>query len=461
MKRRLISIMMATSIVASLLAGCGSSDTASRASATDTTENKQESDSTAQAESTAETVANPVELTFIFADGDEGAKASINAIVNDFNDQHENITVTVEPGNGGTYSEFLKTKDSVGEFPDVMEMRDTATYVRADKLAPLSDEIVSLFTSAISFGGKVYTAPMSANNTMGVVYNKAYFDANGLTEPKTYDDFIALCEKIKELGDMDPLVVGGGDLWHMGFIFDKAYKDTTMSDDTEFIAKCYEGKASFLDDTFKNSFVEMQEIMQYAQEGWGSTADAQITTFLVNDMAAMIYSGTHMFSTIEEADPDFEYGWFPVPSPDGKLRMVGGGSVTGLAISKESAADPDKLAASEEFIKFFFAPENYGKYCETLNFTPTTVAEPVMQMSDVYQEVLDAVASADTVGPMWNGEADTKELPPDFRNFVYKELIEYLQGTVSLDDACAEIQKTWDVSIQSFNPVTGVGLGTE
>jgi raffinose/stachyose/melibiose transport system substrate-binding protein len=461
MKRRLISIMMATSIVASLLAGCGSSDVAQQASATDTTEKVQENDSASQAEGTAEAVADPVELTFIFADGDEGAKASINAIVNDFNDQHENITVTVEPGNGGTYSEFLKTKDSVGEFPDVMEMRDTATYVRADKLAPLSDEIVSLFTSAISFGGKVYTAPMSANNTMGVVYNKAYFDANGLTEPKTYDDFIALCEKIKELGDMDPLVVGGGDLWHMGFIFDKAYKDTTMSDDTEFIAKCYEGKASFLDDTFKNSFLEMQEIMQYAQEGWGSTADAQITTFLVNDMAAMIYSGTHMFSTIEEADPDFEYGWFPVPSPDGKLRMVGGGSVTGLAISKESAADPDKLAASEEFIKFFFAPENYGKYCETLNFTPTTVAEPVMQMSDVYQEVLDAVASADTVGPMWNGEADTKELPPDFRNFVYKELIEYLQGTVSLDDACSEIQKTWDVSIQSFNPVTGVGLGTE
>jgi raffinose/stachyose/melibiose transport system substrate-binding protein len=201
--------------------------------------------------------------------------------------------------------------------------------------------------------------------------------------------------------------------------------------------------------------------MQYAQDGWASTADAQITTFLVNNMSAMIYSGTHMFSTIEEADPDFAYGWFPVPSPDGKERIVGGGNANGLAISAEAAKDSNKLAAAEAFIKFFFRPDNFGKYCGTLNFAPTPVAEPEMNVSAVYQEVLDAVAEADTVGPMWNGEADTKELPPDFRNFVYKELVEYLQGSVDLDAACQEIQKTWDVSVTSFNPVKGIGLEAE
>ncbi len=68
----------------------------------------------------------PTELTFIFADGDDGAKQSMNTIVDKFNDTYENITVTIEPGNGGAYSEFIKTKDSVGEFTDVMEMRGTA-----------------------------------------------------------------------------------------------------------------------------------------------------------------------------------------------------------------------------------------------------------------------------------------------------------------------------------------------
>jgi len=456
MKKRFLATVLAATMTLGVLTGCG--NTQETASNDVTTEPSVEEEEQVDE---GIVVTEPTEISFIFADGDEGAKESITSIVEAFNQQYENITVTIDPGNGGTYSEFLKTKDSVGEFPDIMEMRDTAIYVRAGKLAPLSDNIISLFTSTISFGGKVYTAPMNANNTLGVVYNKAYFDEHGLTEPASYDEFIELCEKIKELGDMTPLVVGGADLWHMGFLFDKAYKDQVMSVNTEFIADCYDGKDNFNEECFKKTFEEMAQIMQYAQDGWASTADAQITTFLVNNMSAMIYSGTHMFSTIEEADPDFAYGWFPVPSPDGKERIVGGGNSNGLAISAEAAKDPNKLAAAEAFIEFFFRPDNFGKYCETLNFAPTTVAEPQMNVSDVYQEVLDAVAAADTVGPMWNGEADTKELPPDFRNFVYKELVEYLQGSVDLDSACQEIQKTWDVSVASFNPVKGIGMDTE
>ena len=71
---------------------------------------------------------------------------------------YPDITVTIEPGNGGAYSEFLKTKDSVGEFPDVMEMRDTAVYVRAGKLEPLPDDIVNLFKTTTAFAGKVKEA---------------------------------------------------------------------------------------------------------------------------------------------------------------------------------------------------------------------------------------------------------------------------------------------------------------
>ena len=223
-------------------------------------------------------VTEPTELTYIFADGDEGAKASMNEIVEKFNETYPDITVTIEPGNGGAYSEFIKTKDSVGEFPDVMEMRDTAMYVRAGKLEPLPDDIVALFRTTTEFDGKVYTAPLGGENTNGIIYNKAYFDENGWTEPATYDEFITLCQNIKDKGDMAPLVVGGQDIWHMGFWFHKAYNDQVLSKDADFIKHCYEGTKDFSDETFKATFEELQTIMQYAQEGWVSTPDAQITT---------------------------------------------------------------------------------------------------------------------------------------------------------------------------------------
>ena len=95
-----------------LLAGCGSKDSSGGASqapaagteakteAAKTEAAKTESD-TAAAGTDASVVTEPTELIFIFADGDEGAKASMNEIVNRFNETYQDITVKIQPGNGG------------------------------------------------------------------------------------------------------------------------------------------------------------------------------------------------------------------------------------------------------------------------------------------------------------------------------------------------------------------------
>lgn len=459
-KRRLVSMTLCAAMAGTMLAGCGGSGTTDATTAT-TAAPGTEAATTVAASTAGGTdaaadsiVTEPTELIYIFADGDEGAKASMNEIVKRFNETYPDITVKIEPGNGGAYSEFLKTKESVGEFPDVMEMRDTAVYQRAGMLEPLSDEIVSLFKTTTEFDGNTYTAPLAGENTQGIIYNKTYFDENGLTEPKTYDEFIALCQTIKDKGDMAPLVIGGQDIWHMGFWFYKAYNDQVMSQDVDFIKHCYEGTKDFSDPAITATFEELQEIFQYAQDGWVSTPDAQITTFLVSDMAAMMYSGTHMFSQIEDADPNFEMGWFAVPSPDGKTRLVGGGGAGGLAISAESAKDANKKAAAEEFIKFFYAPENYVVYCDKLNAIPSTVETPATNASPVLQEVIEATANADDLSVMWNGRIGENELPPDFRNFMYKTTVEIIQGQRDIPSACEELNKTWKVAMENFNPLT-------
>ena len=455
MKKRALVMLLSVVTAMSMLAGCGGTQNQEEKKADEGSSAKEDAGAEASGESI---VTEPTELTFVFADGDEGAKEVMNNTVEKFNETYPDITVTIEPGNGGAYSEFLKTKDSVGEFPDIMEMRDTAMYVRAGKLEPLSEDITSLFASPMEFDGKVYTASMAAENTNGIIYNKKYFEDNGFEEPTTYDEFLELCQAIQEKGDMDPLVVGGQDIWHMGFWFHKAYNDQVLSKDSDFIKHCYEGSKDFSDESIKATFEELQEIMQYAQDGWTSTPDAQITTFLVSDMAAMMYSGTHMFGQIASADPEFEMGWFPIPSPDGKTRLVGGSGIGGLAISAESAKNPNKKAAAEAFIKFFFDPANYKGFCERMSSIPTTADKPELDVMPVFQEVIDATENADDLAPMWNGRTGENELPPDFRNFTYKTLVEVLQGTRDIDSACEEMNKTWKTAMESFNPVTGVGI---
>jgi len=404
----------------------------------------------------AEPLEEDIELTFIFADGDVGAKDAMNEIVSRFNDAHDHITVTVIPGIGGSYAEFLMTQQSVGEFPDILELPDVAAYVRAGMVSPLPPEIVNLFSSLPEFDGNVYAAPLAAANTFGVIYNRAYFEANGLEVPTTHDEFFQLLEAIDALGDMSPLVVGGADLWHMGFLFQQAYFNNVVSQNPDFIRDAYLGEVDFADQMIADTFTEFSRFLDFAQDGWSSTSDAQITTFLVNEMSAMAYSGTHLFNSVIDADPDFDFGWFPITGPDGQLRLTGGPGGPGLAISAEAAEDDNRRMAAETFIQFFFAPENYRIYLEALGFLPSTIAQPELTVSPVLQQVIDANNAADLQNVMWNAEVTDRALPPGFRDLVYKVLVEYVQGTRSFQEAANEMNEVWEVSIRTFNPVEGI-----
>lgn len=171
----------------------------------------------------------------------------------------------------------------------------------------------------------------------------------------------------------------------------------------------------------------------------------------------MMYTGRHILCKLEQQELDFELGGFSIPSPDGKLRLVSGPSADGLAISAKAAQDPDKKAAAEEFLRFFFAKENYRYYCEALDILPTTVDAPDIQYSSVGQELLEDLACADITGPMWNAEIGAKELPSDFRNAVYETVVEVLQGSIDIETACTQINSVWQRSTQNFNPISGVG----
>ncbi len=63
----------------------------------------------------------------------------------------------------------------------------------------ISDFITGYYEEGKQFGdGKMYTLPLS-KSTEVLYYNKTFFDANGLTPPKTWDEMEALCAKIKQI----------------------------------------------------------------------------------------------------------------------------------------------------------------------------------------------------------------------------------------------------------------------
>jgi len=253
-------------------------------------------------------------LTFsiVYADGDRAHKQGITTIISDFERSHPNISISaINETWTGSYAGFLKMKEAVGELPDLIEMRDTQLFADADLLQELPEDLIALFNTTFDVNGAIYTAPLEATAPQGIIYNKKILRQAGMAvPPKSMDEFLQYCEKIKGMG-IDPIVVGGKDLWHMGFWINKFLIDEVYIHNPDWNSDRSAGKVSWTDPGPTNAITELKLLWDngYVAPGFLVTADNQTVSMLLSGEVAMLYSGPWMFSQISSADPTFEYGF--------------------------------------------------------------------------------------------------------------------------------------------------------
>jgi len=288
----------------------------------------------------------------------------------------------------------------------------------------------------------VYTAPIVGNSPNGIIYSKkAYADAGIAELPKTYDEFLAVQEKLKASG-ISPIVVGGKDIWHMGFWANYFLINGVYAGDPDWNSKRTAKTASFTEPVMVQSIEDYKHLFQnYVDKGWLSTADNQTASMLVTGKAAQLYSGPWMFSQIAEADPSFEFGFYAIPNREGKLYINGLPTLQGWALSAKAAEDPAKVEAMTTFLKFFFEKENYTKFLQGFNGIPTT-AEPITyeaseQMQEVLRLIQDPAVEKRMMINNWYGD---NAIPTQFRNWFYK----LLQDLVVKDGDVVEYMKQAD-----------------
>ncbi|QJD84198.1 ABC transporter substrate-binding protein [Cohnella herbarum] len=364
-----------------------------------------------------------VKLTIGYATGDPAGKKAISDTIAAFTTANPNIKIVdTSEGTTSSYLDWLKTKDAVGEFPDIVEMRDTKVFADAGKIAELPANLVELFSTLPEVDGKKYNAPITLNAPQGIIYSKkAYADAGVTDLPKTYDEFLAIQEKLKTSG-ITPIVVGGKDIFHMGFWLNKFLIDQVYAVDPDWNSKRTAKTVSFTDANVVSAMSDYKELFsKYVDKGWLSTADNQTASILVSGKAAQLFSGPWMFTQIKEADPSFEFGFYALPDRQGKISVIGLPSPAGWSLSAEAAKDADKVEAFNAFIRFFFAQEQYSKFLEVSNGIPSTKEPVSYKATEQMQTVLDIMADPSITKSLainnWWGE---NLIPPQFRNWYYK-----------------------------------------
>jgi raffinose/stachyose/melibiose transport system substrate-binding protein len=393
---------------------------------------------------TAAPAKKEVSFSIIYAIGDPAGKQAMADAVDAFTKANPHIKIqNFSDGGASSYLDFLKTKDAVNEFPDLVEMRDTQLFADAGKLAELPAELHGLFESLPVVNGKYYTAPIAGTAPQGMIYSKKLYAEAGIqSEPKTYAEFLDAMEKLKAKG-VSPIAFGGKDIFHWGFWVNKFLIDEVFIKDQDWNSKRTKGQASFTDEGPLKAMQLFSDLFKkgYIDPGFNSTADNQIVSLLVSGKAAGFYSGPWMFGQIQQADPKFEFGFYPVPDEKGKFNVSGLPTQQGWAMSAVAAKDPDKAGAITEFIKFFFSKEQYTKYLKMGNAIPTTKEKVTYEASPQMKEVLDLMADPKTGKAMQiNAYWGENQIPPQFRNWFYK----LLQEAVTKGDFSVEYMKRAD-----------------
>lgn len=447
MYKKSVTALSATLLAATaILSACGSNNDASN------TANNANNTAATNAPAATTDAKKEVQFSIGYASGDPATKEAIAEAVKAFMEANPNVKIKdISETSSAAYLDWLKTKDAVGEFPDLVEIRDTQVFADAGKIVELPADLAELFDNPPQVDGKVWNAPMSVNVPQGIIYSKkAYADA-GITElPKTYDEFLAIQEKLKASG-ITPLVVGGKDIFHMGFWVNKFLIDDVYSKDPDWNAKRTAKTVSFTDANVVQAMTDFKDLFtNYVDKGWLSTGDNQTASILVAGKAAQLYSGTWMFTQIQEADPSFEFGFYAIPDREGKVNVIGLPSPAGWSLSAEAAKDADKTEAIKDFIRFFFAPEQYAKYLASINAIPSTKEKVTYETGEQMQVALDLIADPNVTKSLainnWWGD---NLIPPQFRNWFYKLLQDLVVKDEKVSDYMKQADTEYDAQVKA------------
>jgi len=196
--------------------------------------------------------------------------------------------VPVAGGGGDPAMTALKAMVAAGNMPTASQMLGYTAldYAAAGKMGDITelakaegwDKVVPAALQKFAiYDGKWVAVPVNVHSVNWLWINKAVFDKIGGTEPKTFDDFIALLDKAKAAG-VTPLALGGQD-WQEATMFDSVVLSTGGP---EFYKKAFNDldEASLKSDTMKKSFDNLAKLKAYIDPNF-SGRDWNLTTAMV------------------------------------------------------------------------------------------------------------------------------------------------------------------------------------
>jgi raffinose/stachyose/melibiose transport system substrate-binding protein len=384
-------------------------------------------------------------LTVLVWDSFGEQAASIDQLIATFNEQNPDIQVTREEQATASMRDIIRTSLDADAGPDVLYY-DTGpgfagVLARAGLLLELDDayaqygwteRILPIAKERTTFDGKTYGIG-NAVECVGMFYNQRIFEEQGLSEPKTHDDVLAICETLKS-AEFYPIAFGNQGKWAAGHNF-SVFSGNVAG--VEKLASAISAETPWNDPDFVRaiqlSMVDLNEAAYYNPDVNAISYDDANLLFY-SGQAAMHLTGTWMIGSYTNPDtmPD-PVGFFFYPAIDSKPIAPPAGLGSGYFVSKK-AKSPE---AALKFLDFLFSEEAAAVWLEQMAIIPPLqIDASKYNISELLAFTMQQLQqNADAMG--FNIDVLT---PDNFNTMMFDGFQEVLNGTKSAEQQADDLE---------------------
>ncbi len=373
-----------------------------------------------------------------------GEAAALNVLKDDLGGQNIGwVDMPVAGGGGEAAMTTLRARVTAGDAPTAVQMLgyDILDWAAEKALANLDgvaaeegwDAVVPAALQAFAkYDGHWISAPVNVHSTNWVWANKAILDELGLAQPKTWDDFVAAMQAVKDSGRT--ALGHGGQAWQEATMFDGVVLSVGG---VEFYRKAFVDldAAALGSEQMKEVFDRMATLRSFVDDNFSGRDWNLASAMVINGEAAFQIMGDWAKGEFLNAGkvPGEDFLCFRVPGSDGAV------SFNSDQFAMFSVSDADAQAAQGEMARAIMSPSFQSAFNVVKGSVPARTDVP----NDAFDACgkqgmadLAAAAAADTlVGSIAHGHANRAAV----KNAIYDVVTAHFNGEYDSATAVDEL----------------------
>lgn len=302
-----------------------------------------------------------------------------------------NVNIEIEHIPATEYDNTMKIRNSANQLPDLFPVRASNILSYKDIMEPLNDlEAVknNKFAEEYAIDDNVIGIPQVVFNEF-VYYRKSVFEEYGLEVPKTWDQFIDVCKKIKEEGKYIPLILGAKDAW-TDYPFNEFMPIVQAEDGKLWSHMAAQDEPFAKGEPFYEAYSKIQKLYDAKVSGddpLGYGWDQAKSMLVAKEGAMMAVGQWYKADYVTGGGDESDLGVFLLP-----VREKESDPLYTLAMAEMFWGTPKNSKhkkEAKEFFEWYFSSDYYKKYMDAKENIPTV--KGVEANSDFFKSAYEGI----------------------------------------------------------------------